>query len=120
MGPTQVTVTVSNLAKSRKPCEDLFLVDTGATDCLAPRSRLLKAGIKPEDKDAYELANGQSAEREYGFDRVTFIGFETVTQIVFGPEDAEPILGVVALESAGIGVDPVTRMLKKTPAKPLK
>ncbi len=120
MGLTKVTVAVSNLAKSKRAYEGLFLVDTGATDCLAPRSKLLKAGIRPEGRDAYELANGQSAEYEYGFARVAFIGFETVTQIVFGPEDAEPILGVVALESAGIGVDPVTRTLKKLPAKPLK
>ena len=120
MGLTKVTVTLSNLGKSKKPYEALFLVDTGATDCLAPRSKLLKAGIKPEGKDAYELANGQPAEYEYGFARVAFMGFETVTQVVFGPEDVEPLLGAVALESAGIGVDPITRTLKKMPAKPLK
>ena len=66
------------------------------------------------------MSNGQSAKYEYGFARVAFIGFETITQIVFGPADVEPILGVVALESAGIGVDPVTRTLRKMPAKPLK
>lgn len=48
------------------------------------------------------------------------MGSETVAQIIFGPEDAEPILGVVALENVGIGVDPVTRTLKKMPAKSLK
>jgi hypothetical protein len=38
----------------------------------------------------------------------------------FGPEGCEPILGVVALENTGIGVDPVTRSLRKMGAKPLK
>lgn len=42
MGLTKVTVAVSNLAKSKRAYEGLFLVDTGATDCLAPRSKLLK------------------------------------------------------------------------------
>ncbi len=94
---TKVTVAVSNLARSKKAHQDLFLVDTGATDCLAPRSKLLRAGIKPEGKDAYELANGQPVEYQCGFARVSFLGYETVSQVIFGPEDAEPILGVVAL-----------------------
>ncbi len=41
------------------------------------------------------------------------MGAETVAQVIFGPDDAEPILGVVALENTGIGVDPVTRTLKR-------
>ena len=90
------------------------------TDCLAPRSKLLRAGIKPEGKDAYEPANGQPVEYQYGFAQVSFLGYEAVTQVIFGPEDAEPILGVVALESAGVGIDPLTRSLRKMPAKPLK
>ncbi|MGR3317194.1 MAG: hypothetical protein ACUZ8O_01765 [Candidatus Anammoxibacter sp.] len=36
------------------------------------------------------------------------------------PEEAEPILGVVALENAGIAVDPVSRQLKRMTAKSLK
>ena len=48
------------------------------------------------------------------------MGAETVTQIIFGPEHAEPILGVVALENTGIGVDPRTKKLLKMTAKPLK
>ena len=52
MGLTKVTVAVSSLAKSKRAYEGLFLVDIGATDCLAPRSKLLKAGIRPEGRDA--------------------------------------------------------------------
>ena len=48
MGLTHITVAVSDLAKSAAPYEAEFLVDTGAIDCLAPRDRLLLAGIKPE------------------------------------------------------------------------
>jgi hypothetical protein len=48
------------------------------------------------------------------------MGSETVAQVIFGPEGCEPILGTVALENTGIGVDPVSRSLKRMSAKPLK
>ena len=87
---------------------------------MAPRERLIAAGIRPEGKRVYELANGQPVEYEYGFARVSFLGDETVAQIIFGPAEAEPILGVVALENTGVIVDPVTRTLRRMPARPLK
>jgi hypothetical protein len=76
--------------------------------------------VKVEGKDVYELANGQTIECAYGFARVSFMGSETVTRVIFGPEESEPLLGVVALESTGIGVDPVSRTLHRRLAKPLK
>ena len=51
---------------------------------------------------------------------MSFLGSETVTHVVFGPEDAEPLLGVVALENAGVVVDPANQTLKFLPAMPLK
>ena len=120
MGLTKVTVTISNLSKSKKGFESLFLVDTGAIDCMAPASELKKAGIKVEGKEVYELANGQAVEYKYGFARIAFMGAETVCQVIFGPEGIDSILGVVALENTGIGVDPVSRKLLKMTAKPLK
>jgi predicted aspartyl protease len=51
---------------------------------------------------------------------VSFLGSETVAQIIFGPNDAEPILGVVALENTGVVVDPLTNTLKRLHAVPLK
>lgn len=120
MGIIRVTASVTNLMKTGQPYESEFLVDTGVIDCMAPESELVKAGIQVEGKEVYELANGQPVEYKYGFARITFMGAETVTQVIFGPKDSEPILGVVALENVGIGVDPVTRTLKKMVAKPLK
>lgn len=120
MGLTHVTTTVRRLAGRGKAFEAEFLVDTGAVDCLAPAKALLKAGIKPEGKNVYELANGSPVELEYGFARVSLMGQETVTPIVFGPEGSEPILGVLALEGLGISVDPKTRSLKRGRARSLK
>lgn len=119
MGLTHVTVEVRPLA-GRKHWSGEFLVDTGAIDCLVPAKELKRLGIKPERRDMYELADGTSVELSVGFARVLFMGDETVTKVVFGPDDAEPLLGVTALESTGIGVDPVTRTLRRMAAKPLK
>ena len=121
MGLIHITATISDLAKqSTTPFMGEFLVDTGSIDCMVPRDKLLAAGVRPEGKRVYELANGQPVEYEYGFARVAFFGDETVAQVIFGPADTEPILGVVALENTGVVVDPVTRGLKRLPAKPLK
>ena len=120
MGLTHITVAVSDLTKSSAPYEGEFLVDTGAIDCLAPSDRLLAAGIKPEGKAVYELADGTPVEMEYGFARIQFFGEATVVQIIFGAPDSEPILGAVALENVGVVVDPVSKTLKRLHAKPLK
>ena len=120
MGLTHVTTRVSNLAGSGTPYGAEFLVNAGAVDCLGPTDRLRGAGIRPEGKAVYELANGQPVEYEYGFARVALIGQETVVQMIFGSDDAEPILGVVALENMGVTIDPITRVLRRLHAKPLK
>jgi clan AA aspartic protease len=120
MGVIHVTTRISNLAQDAEPWEAEFLVDTGAIDCLGPKDRLIQAGVRPEGKAVYELANGEPVEYEYGFARIAFLGAETVAQIIFGPPGVEPILGVVALENTGVTVDPVSRTLRRMHARPLK
>jgi len=117
---THVTTRVLPLTPSKRFFEGEFLVDTGAIDCRAPAAALKRSGVRIEGRRVYELANGETTEYPYGFARVAFMGDETVTRIILGPDNAEPILGVVALESTGIGVDPVSQQLRKMMAKPLK
>ena len=68
----------------------------------------------------YELANGSIVEYEYGLAEISFMNEVTAGRVIFGPADVEPILGVTALESVGVIVDPADRTLKKLPAIPLK
>ena len=49
-----------------------------------------------------------------------FIGEIVGATILMGDTDAEPLLGVTALESVGIEVDPNSQTLKKLPAVRLK
>ena len=115
-----VTVRLRAMQMSRKKYEADFLVDTGATDCMAPASKLRRAGVRPRGRMTYELANGKTEEYDFGLAEIEFMGEITSGRVIFGPDDAEPILGVTALDSVGIVVDPARRTLKRLPAIPLK
>ena len=119
MGLTHVVVRLFN-APSQGTYEADFLVDTGAMDTMAPGSALKKIGIQPVGKDIYELANGELVEWEYGNAEMEFMGTVVPTRIIFGPDGSEPILGVIALETAGFMVDPKNLKLIKLRARPLK
>ena len=119
MGLTYVTV-VLKAAGGRKKYEANFLVDRGATDSLVPAAQLRKIGVKPAGKTAYELADGSLEEYQFGLVEISFMGEVTAGRVIFGPDDAEPLLGVTALESVGIAVDTANRTLKRVPAIPLK
>src|SRR5262245_60880539 len=120
MGVTQVTVTLRVPGSSNLAYGSEFLVDTGATDTLAPATELRNAGIAPIGKMAYELANGSVVEYELGLAQIEFMGEVTSGRVIFGPDEAQPLLGVTALESVGIHVDPANKALKRLPAIPLK
>ena len=121
MGLTHVTVSLRATSSAKKKrYEADFLVDTGATDCLAPAKRLRAIGIKPVGKTSYELADGGVREYEFGLAVIEFLGDVTAGRVIFGPDQVEPILGVTALESVGITVDPKSQTLKRLPAVPLK
>lgn len=120
MGMTHVTVLVRNPAQPERTWEGLFLVDTGSMDCLAPGKYLREIGLEPKGKRTYELADGTELKMDVTAAEIEFMGDYAGTTIIFGRDDAEPILGVTALESVGIEVDPRTQRLKRLPAVRLK
>lgn len=120
MGVIHVTVSVTSMTGEGDPYEADFLVDTGAIHSMAPRDRLLAAGVQVEGKAVYELANGEAVEYEHGYARMVFLGIEAVGRVLFGPAGVEPLLGVLTLEDAGIVVDPLTQELRQLHVKPLK
>lgn len=120
MGLIHVTVTLRRLEAPDSTYEADFLVDTGATDSLAPGQALRTIGVQPKGRMAYEFADGSLHEYPFGIMQIEFMGEITGGRIIFGPDDAEPILGATALESVGITIDPANRTLKRLPAVPLK
>jgi clan AA aspartic protease len=120
MGLIHVTVTLRAGEKSRKKYQADFLVDTGATDSMAPAKALVRAGIRRRGRMAYELADGTTVEYDFGLAEIEFMGELTSGRVIFGSDDCEPLLGVTALESVGIMIDPASQRLKRLPAIPLK
>ena len=120
MGATHVTVAIRNPAEPERVWEGIFLVDTGATDCLVPRERLESIGIAPEGQRIYGLADGSEIRMDIAVARVEFMGEFVGATVIFGDADAEPLLGVTALESVGIEVDPHNQTLTRLPATRLR
>ena len=120
MGRIHVTVALKNLSVPNGTYEADFLEDTGATDSLAPAAELRKIGLEPKGTMGYELADGTIQEYSFGVAQIEFMGEITAGRVIFGPDGAEPLLGVTALESVGITVDPANGTLKRLPAVPLK
>jgi len=120
MGLTHVDVQLRPITGRGETYTATFLVDTGAMDSMAPASKLRKIGMRPIGQRTYELASGQLVDYEYAHAELRFLNEVVPTRIIFGPDDSEPILGVIALESAGFIVDPINRTLRKLAALPLK
>ena len=119
MGLTHVPVTVSNFLTNDSFTAE-FLVDTGASEPMIPADELKRIGIEPTGRRVYEMANGHWAEFEVGEARISFWDETFPIRVIFGPDGSEPILGVIALESAGIMVDPKNQTLTKLRVFPLK
>jgi predicted aspartyl protease len=124
MGLTHIAVTLRSFGKNTVSANDTFsanfLVDTGATDSMAPAAELTRIGIQPTGKKTYELASGELEEYDVAFAEFSFMDDIIISRVIFGPDNIEPILGVIALESVGLIVDPVSQKLKKLPALHLK
>ena len=87
------------------------MVDTGATYTTVPASLLRAIGVRPFRTMRFELADGDFVVREIAEARVFLNGDSAWTYVAFGEEDAEPILGVHALESLRLVVDTINHRL---------
>lgn len=120
MGPTHITVTVKNPAARDRTWQGEFLVDTGAIESVIPRQHLEAIGVEPFGSRTYELADGSRLQLDMGLAELEFMDETVGGVVVFVDDDAEPLLGLTALESAGIEVDPRNQQLKRLSAVRLK
>jgi len=120
MDGIHVTVRITNPAELDRFWEGLFLVGTGAIDSLVPRPHLEAIGLAPKGSRTYQLANGSDLVLDVTTAEIEFMGEIVGGTIIMGAEDAEPLLGLTALESVGIEVDPLNQRLKRLPAVRLK
>jgi len=89
-------------------------VDTGAAYTTLPSGLLRELGIEPMDKGVFLLADGRRVEMDIGRAWATINGTSEVTLVVFGEDDAPPLLGAYTLEGLRLAVDPVAQRLVPT------
>ena len=110
MGTFQTPIELA--ANPDEPFEAIdALVDTGATYTVAPAPLLRRIGVEPIVRRQFALADGSTTEWDMGIAHVRLRGETLPSLVVFGEDDAEPLLGAVTLEEFGLGVDPVGRRL---------
>ena len=89
-------------------------VDTGAAYTTLPGSLLRELEIEPMGQRRFLLADGRRVYMDYGRAWVTIDGESEVTVVVFGEDDAPPLLGAYTLEGLALAVDPVEQRLVPT------
>lgn len=120
MGITRVNVKIRNPAEPDRVWEGPFLVDTGAIDCLVPRQHLEAIGLSPKGNRTCSLADGSDITMDVTVAEIELMDEIVGGTIVYGDDNAEPLLGVTAMESAGVEVDPHNQTLNKLPFVRLK
>ena len=116
MGLICTPVTVRNPTDISKAWEGTFLVDTGAIDSLVPKDGLASIGITPMAQREYTLADGSKVNLDTAPAALEIMGSLIGVTIVFGEAGAEPLLGAIAMQDAGIVVDPRQETLRKLPS----
>ena len=116
MGETRVTALIRNPAQPDRVWEGLFLVDTGAIDSVVPRSILESIGLGAEGQRVYTLADGSEVTMDITVARIEIMGEITAGTIVVSEGETEPLLGVIALQAAGIVVDTRNETVRKLPS----
>ena len=92
-------------------------VDTGASCTLLPGRLLRQLGIEPHRRMPFKLATGARVEMDVGWARITIDSGSDLSPCVFGPDEADPLLGAVTPEILGLAVDPVNRRLIPVPGR---
>ena len=91
-------------------------VDSGATFSMAPRSMLEQAGFSATDMVRLEMGDGSIIDLPACYAWITVGEHSGISIVVFGEENGPRVLGVVALETMLLAIDPVGRRLVPTNA----
>ncbi len=87
------------------------LVDTGSTYTTLPDGLLRRLDVVPTGTRSFVLADERRVQRDVAIAWVRLEGDAYPSLVVFGPDDAQPLLGAVTLETFGLAVDPINQRL---------
>ena len=80
-----------------------FLVDTGALESLVPKAALAGIGMAPLRHHTFALADGSEARFGLAPAVLEFMGEVVWLRVAFGEDEADPLLGRMALDSGPAG-----------------
>ena len=86
-------------------------VDIGAFYTTLPARLLRELGVETMGSRGFLIADGRQVEMEYGRAWATIDGESEVTIVVFGEDNAPPLLGAYTLEGLALAVDPSSQRL---------
>jgi predicted aspartyl protease len=113
LGAIYVTIDVGDMRGERfEPVE--VMVDTGATFTTVPGDVLRRLGVSPQRTMQVRLADGSVIDDEVCDTVIRLEGQSFFTPVSFGRVGEPNLLGVVALETALLAVDPVDQRLVPT------
>lgn len=115
MGLTHIRARIANPARPGRTTSLRLLVDSGALYSVVPAATLRRLGIQPHGVRRFILADGTEIRRRIG-DAVFLInGQRGASPVIFGEKGDAALLGTVSLESLGLILDPMKRMLRRLP-----
>ena len=117
MGMFNIQIRISNPSGGNETEFDA-LVDTGAFLTMAPEPALRNLGLTPTRTVEFELADGSVVAYGVGEARAAINGQSVTTQVVFGPDGVEPVIGAYTLEGLRLAIDPVNEVLMPVPRRP--
>jgi len=91
-----------------------LIVDTGSILTWVKSDRLKSIGGRPRREKEFRTIEGKIIRRKTGPATFRYDGVEADVEVVFGEEGDAEVLGVTALESLGLQIDPVTLKLNRS------
>jgi clan AA aspartic protease len=89
-----------------------FLVDSGATLSVLPRTVWRTLGLRAKRAMRFALADGRTIRRSISECRFCYQGIDAVSPVVLGQRKDVALLGTLTLESLGLVLDPFERRLR--------
>jgi predicted aspartyl protease len=115
MGVTRVAVALLSPDLTRRETLDL-VVDTGSVYTWVPEDVAVRLGHRPLRMWRIRTIEGREIERPVCDAPIEVAGLQGVTRIVFAKPGDLFVLGVTAMETLGLVVDPSTHSLRSEDA----
>lgn len=108
MGITRITAKVGN----GKAATDVdFIVDSGVTYSLLPKSVWHKLKLKSSRTMKFALADGTIIKRNISETKFEYKGISSTSPVILGEDKDDALFGAVTLETMGLMLNPFSREL---------